>query len=167
MGQIQPSQTKNPRTAAQSEILSITNKQFLVLARDSGAGHGTSSSLSLYRHVDIFDISSATEISKPNADARGASITTSSTSGVLNSTITPAKFCPFLDINNNAQLAKFGLHNGGAQDAGLLNEKWESLAIVPVDGDDGKDGWYYLFVASDNDFITQNGKRCLPLSFQL
>lgn len=40
---------------------------------------------------------------------------------------------------------------------GLLNEKWESLALVPVDGRDGKDGEFFLISLSDNDFITQNG----------
>lgn len=79
-------------------------------------------------------------------------------SGVLKSEITPATYCPFININNNDELAKFGLHNGGDQDSGLLNEKWEGLAIVPVDGKDGDDDWWYVIAVSDNDFITQNGK---------
>lgn len=37
----------------------------------------------------------------------------------------------------------------------MLNEKWESLGLVPVN--DGSDGEYFLFSFSDNDFITQNG----------
>jgi hypothetical protein len=45
------------------------------------------------------------------------------------------------------------VHNGGAQDAGRLNEKWESLALVKADENDT----YHLFSVSDNDFITQNG----------
>jgi hypothetical protein len=48
--------------AAQSEIFHIQDGQFFVLARDSGAGHGQSSSLPVYHHIDIFDISSATDI---------------------------------------------------------------------------------------------------------
>ncbi|ESZ91897.1 hypothetical protein SBOR_7727 [Sclerotinia borealis F-4128] len=54
-------------------------------------------------------------------------------------------------------LGRFGVHNGGITDAGLLNEKWESMAVVPVDGIDGADGEWYIFSLSDNDFITQNG----------
>jgi hypothetical protein len=46
--------------AAQSEVHYISNDQFLILARDSSAGHGADSSTSLYRHVDVFDISKAT-----------------------------------------------------------------------------------------------------------
>lgn len=61
-------------------------------------------------------------------------------------------------MNNNDELAKFGLHNGGDPDSSLLNEKWEGLAIVPVDGKNGDDDWWYVIAVNDNDFITQNGK---------
>lgn len=78
--------------------------------------------------------------------------------GVLNPGIVPATVCPFVDFNINAQLNRFRLHNGGAQDQGLLNEKWEGLALVPVDTNDcdGNDE-YFLFASSDNDFVSQNG----------
>ncbi|KAL9624748.1 MAG: hypothetical protein Q9160_001102 [Pyrenula sp. 1 TL-2023] len=144
---------KKNTTAAQSEIHYISPTQFLVLARDSDAGRGQDETQSLYRHADVFDISSATNIRGPQYDSFNGSI--ASTAGVLKSGITPATLCPFLDFNDNAQLNRFGVHNGGAQDAGLLNEKWESLGLVPVN--DGSDGEYFLFSFSDNDFITQNG----------
>lgn len=90
--------------------------------------------------------------------------------GVLNADITPATVCPFIDFNINAQLNRFGLHNGGPQDGGLLNEKWEGIALVPVKGESGADKHaadeYFLFAASDNDFITQNG-MCLLQSLAL
>lgn len=80
--------------------------------------------------------------------------------------ITPATVCPFIDFNLNSELRKFTtadgkpIHNGAPVDLGLLNEKWESLALVPVneekDGRDVKDE-YYLLTISDNDFITNNG----------
>lgn len=160
---------KNIKVAGQSEIHELGHGQFFILARDSGAGHGQASSLSIYRHVDIFDISDssgATNIKSPVNDATNGSI--ASSTGVLNAGITPATYCSFLDFNVNSELGKFGLHNGGAQDAGLLNEKWESLALVPVDGKDGDDDEWYLFSLSDNDFITQNGmKNPCFLSFPL
>lgn len=136
--------------AAQSEIHYISPTQFLVLARDSGAGHGQDSSLSLYRHADVFDISSATYIKSASHDMVNGSI--ASQEGVLDPGVTPATYCSWLDFNVNSQLDRFGLHNGGAQNAQLLNEKWESLALAPIGGDE-----YYLFSLSDNDFITQNG----------
>ncbi len=148
--------TADNRVTGQSEILYLDHQQFFILSRDSGAGHGQPSSLSLYRQVDIFDVSSATNIKSDVNDAIGGSI--ASKAGVVNPGITPALYCPFLDFNINSELGKFGLHNGGAQDAGLLNEKWEGLALAPVDGKDGKDGEWFLLSFSDNDFITQNGK---------
>ncbi|KAJ9495222.1 hypothetical protein H2202_009249 [Exophiala xenobiotica] len=173
------SYSNNTKVAAQSEVHYISSTQFLVLARDSGAGHGQDSSASLYRHIDVFDISKATNIAGSTYDCTTCSIASNSNSTgvVLNPAIVPATYCPWLDFNVNSQLNRFGLHNGGAQDAGLLNEKWESIALVPVinpssapkckDGDGDGDGYtktstdgdsdYFLFSLSDNDFITQNG----------
>lgn len=144
---------KKPNVAPQSEIHYISPTQFAILARDSNAGHGAASSTSLYRHADIFDISGATNIKGAKYDCANCTV---APGGVLDPSINPATYCSFLDYNNNAQLRRFGLHNGGAQDADLLNEKWESLAFVPVN-ESGSDGEYFLFSMSDNDFITQNG----------
>lgn len=144
---------KKYKTAAQSEMHFLSSTQFLVLARDSNAGRGQSSSTSLYRHADIIDISNATNIKGNTYDCANCTV---APAGVLNANITVATYCPFLDYNVNAQLNRFGVHNGGSQDNGLLNEKWESLALVPVTPGTN-DGEYFLFSMSDNDFITQNG----------
>ncbi|KAK6343788.1 hypothetical protein TWF696_007450 [Orbilia brochopaga] len=147
----------NPRTAAQSEILSAGGDQFFVLSRDSSyGGGGSDGTSSLYRQIDIFDISSATDI-KGRYDNFNDSVTVSSSSKALKEGITPALYCPFINFNLNEELSKFGLHNGGKRDFGLLNEKWEGLALVPVDGGFGDDDEWFLFASSDNDFITQQG----------
>jgi len=125
------------------------------LARDSGAGHGQATSLSVYRHADVFDITNATNIKGNVNDCANCSI--ASLDGVLNEGIVPATFCSFLDYNVNSQLNRFGVNNGGIQNQDLLNEKWESLALAPVDGELGADGEWFLFSLSDNDFITQDG----------
>jgi hypothetical protein len=89
------------------------------------------------------------------------------TADVLAAGITPAKLCPFVNYNINGELGKFktstgdAVHNGAPVNLGLLNEKWEALALVPVNNDQGggcddKDG-YYLITLSDNDFVTNNG----------
>lgn len=145
---------KKPNVAAQSEMHYISPTQFLVLARDSKAGQGQSSTTSVYRHADVFDISGATNIKGITYDCATCTV---APAGVLKAGITPATYCSFLDYNINSQLNRFGVHNGGAQDSSLLNEKWESFALVPVNGN-GSDGEYFLFSMSDNDFITQNGK---------
>ena len=154
------------RVASQSEMHYISETQFLVLARDSDAGQGAENTESVYRNADVIDISDATNVAGTDADAFGGQI--ASEDGKLKSGIVPATYCAWLSYNNNDELAKFGLHNGGEQDSSLLNEKWESFAMLPVDKDDkigrsdrqdedeGKQ--YYLVSFSDNDFITQNGK---------
>jgi hypothetical protein len=147
------------RVASQSEMIYISEDQFLVLARDSGAGHGQD----IYRNADIIDISKATNI-VGKYDGFNGSI--ASRDGVLKTEITPAQYCPWLSYNVNPQLNRFGVRNGGVQDQNLLNEKWESFALFEADddedkskknkrNDDGKE--YYLLSFSDNDFITQNG----------
>lgn len=149
-------QTKAFVVAGQSEIHQLPTGDFLVLARDSGFGRGQTESRSVYRHADVFSISNgASDVKglKNYDDATGA---IASSKGVLDSDITPAQYCPFLDYNVEGELAKFGLHNGGSQDKFLLNEKWESLALVPANPDGGNE--YILISFSDNDFITQDGK---------
>ncbi|KAK5937246.1 hypothetical protein PMZ80_010546 [Knufia obscura] len=145
--------------AAQSEIKYISDTQFLVLARD-GAGRGQDETESRYRRADVFDISGATDVNEMDTVAPG---------GSLAEGIVQATYCTFLDFNVNSELTKFGLHNGGEQDVGLLNEKWESLVLAPVQpvvdgqqwgnwgGKQGSSDEYFLFSLSDNDFITQDG----------
>ncbi|KAK6196757.1 hypothetical protein LQW54_011213 [Pestalotiopsis sp. IQ-011] len=145
--------SKNPKIAAQSEVHVLPGGQFLVLARDSGAGHGQDDSESVYRQIDVFDVAGATDIR--SYDCANCSVADPDT-GVLVDGVTAATYCGFLDFNVNSQLGRFGLHNGGDQDAQLLNEKWESIAVVPVNPADPDDE-YFIFSLSDNDFITQNG----------
>lgn len=58
------------------------------------------------------------------------------------------------------------IHNGAPVNLGLLNEKWEALALLPVDNKRSKNcddnDEYYLITLSDNDFITNNGAYSLP-----
>jgi hypothetical protein len=141
-------------TAAQSEMLALNDHQFLVLARDSSVGETFPKTPgSVYRSVDLIDISGATNIAGTAYDDPANPV---APKGVLNSTITPAIYQKFLDINDNSQLNRFGLHNGAPNDSNDLYEKWESMAVVPV-GDPAAPHDYFLFVGSDNDFITQDG----------
>lgn len=149
------------KVASQSEILELPGTgDFLVLSRDSFGG-GSGDNLSVYRQADIFSISnSTTDLKGEKYDSASGSIADSK--GNLNSDIVPAEYCPFLDYNVNSELAKFGLHNGDEQNEHLLNEKWESLVLVPVDPEikpkgKGETTEYFLFTFNDNDFITQDG----------
>jgi hypothetical protein len=90
--------SKNPKVAAQSEIFHIQNGQLFILSRDSGAGHGQSVSTSVYRHIDVFDIATATDIKGSTYDCANCSIA-SEDLGVLKAGITPATYCSFIDFN--------------------------------------------------------------------
>lgn len=140
-------------TAAQSELLALNDHQFLVLSRDSTGGFAVANPGSVYRSIDLIDISGATNIAGTAFDNVGTPV---APLGVLNSAITPATYQKFLDINDNAQLNRFGLHNGLPSDTNDLYEKWESMAVVPVFDREAPND-YFLFVGSDNDFITQDG----------
>jgi len=139
-------------TLAQSEMHFISENIFFVLARD-GDGHGGSSDKSSYKQADLIDISRATNIlgSKFDSPANPIAI-----NGTLNKSINPAVYVPFLSLINDTQLARFGVHNGKPADQTLIDAKWESLALAPVD-DLKFPNDYFLFTAADNDFLSTQG----------
>ncbi len=145
-------QGSGTRVAAQSEILALNSSQFLVLARDSGNGHGLVAT-SVYRKILVYDIAGATNIAGTAFDQPGTPI---APNGVLDPAIKPAARAEFIDLNDAAQLAKFGLHNGPTDDNNNLAEKWEAMALVPA-LDPGAPNDYFLFVGNDNDFLTTKG----------
>jgi hypothetical protein len=140
------------RVAAQSELLALDETHFLLLCRDSGNGYGTDGATSRYRKVELIDTSRATNIAGSAYDGT----VPVAPDGKLVGGIVPATLVPFIDINDNAQLGKFGLHNGEPNDRNNLSEKWEGMALVPaLDPANPRD--FFLFITNDNDFITQNG----------
>ncbi|HEY4141430.1 MAG TPA: esterase-like activity of phytase family protein [Pseudolabrys sp.] len=140
------------RVAAQSELLALDDTRFLVICRDSGNGYGLEGVTSLYRAVELLDTSKATDIAGMKYDG-GVSL---APAGKLADGIVPASLTTVIDINDNAQLNKFGLHNGEPNDRNNLYEKWEGMALAPaLDPANPRD--FFLFVSNDNDFITQNG----------
>jgi hypothetical protein len=136
---------KRQAVAAQSEMLALNDHQLLLLCRDSGAGFTGKRDPSAYRVINLIDISGAGDIAG-RYDGAGEAI---APGGALRPGIRPARLTPFLDMNDNAQLARFGLHNGAPNNSRDLYEKWESMALAP--------GGNFLLVGSDNDFITQHG----------
>src|SRR5262249_31080201 len=121
------------RTAAQSEMLALNDHQFLVLARDSGSGFGTAGTPSGFRSVDLIDIADPAHPPTNIANTAYDSVSTPvAPNGVLNGSITPVVYQSFLNINDNSQLNRFGLHNGAPNNSNNLAEKWEGLAVAPV-----------------------------------
>ncbi|KAK9472482.1 esterase-like activity of phytase-domain-containing protein [Dipodascopsis tothii] len=146
---------KNPRTAAQSEIVALSDEIFLVLARDSNHGRAQDNTTSIYRELALYSIANATNVK--TISGYDAATATVAPGGVLDDNITPATYYSFIDFNDETELAKFGLHNGGEDDYYLLNEKWEGAVLIPADGATGADGVFYIIAVSDDDFITQTG----------
>ena len=139
--------------AAQSELLQLNRTQFLMLSRDSGVGFSLADPTSRHRVVNLVDVSGATNIAGTAFDSATTPV---APSGVLASGITTASVRPFLDINDNTQLARFGLRNGAPNDRNTLYEKWEGMALAPA-LNRARPNDFFLFIVSDNDFITTTG----------
>jgi len=140
------------RVAALSELYALDETHFLLLCRDGGAGYGTDRATSRYRRIEILDTTDATNIAGSSHD----DVVPIAPMGKLVAGVVPATLTSFIDINDNAQLNAFGLHNGEPNDRNNLSEKWEGMTLVPaLDAADPRD--FFLFVSNDNDFITQNG----------
>jgi hypothetical protein len=78
--------------------------------------------------------------------------------GQLDPSVTAAKLTTVIDMNDNAELGKAGLHNGAPHDINDLSEKWEAMGVVPaLDPEHPKD--VLLLVANDNDFLTTRGHQ--------
>jgi hypothetical protein len=149
------------RTSAQSEAIAINGTQFLMLARDNGAGQGVpAGSPIMNKSIYLVDVSKATNIAgTPFETANNGQV---SPNGVLNPAITPARIVELVNMLNTPQLARFGLNlnnatsGPNAQSQLTISEKWEGMALVPTLRE-GKPNNFYLFVSNDNDFVTTNG----------
>lgn len=138
--------------AAQSEIVALSDKAFLMLARDSNNGQGLKGDTSVYRKILAVDLSVATDVANTDFDNQKAL----APKGELDPSVKPAKLTPFIDLNDTAELARFGLHNGAPNDKNNLSEKWEAMSVASALDPSAPDD-YFLFVANDNDFLTQDG----------
>ena len=140
--------------AAQSELAVLPDGRLLLLSRDSNNGWGVKGETSLYRRVDLLDFYGATNIAGTDFDG----LKPVAPKGQLDASVMAAKLTTVIDMNDNAELAKAGLHNGAPHDATDLSEKWESMGIVPaLDPEHPKD--VLVLIANDNDFLTTKGHQ--------
>lgn len=135
--------------AAQSEIVALSPARFLILPRD-GNGRGANSNPPRCRQVDIVDIAAAANLLGTPDEMQIAPL------GILKPGITPATLSPWRNINDEAELGRFGLTSVGPNTPDFLSDKWEGLALLSVLDPSAPDD-YFLFVGNDNDFITTNG----------
>ena len=142
------------KTAAQSEILALSDHQFLVLARDGNGRGGGANRPAVYRSVLLIDTTGATNIAGTQYETTTRPV---APHGVLDPAIVPVRQTELINLINPVQLAKFGLNlDNAATNAFTLPEKFEALALVPaLDPKAPNDA--FLFIGSDNDFQTATG----------
>ncbi len=141
-------------TAAQSEIVALSNTQFLMLPRDgNGLGKGSTDPI-VTKTVDLVDFATATNV-LGTYDAEGNQI---SPSGALRTTITPARSTVVVNLLSSVDLTKFGFNtNTTSPNSFTVNEKAEGMALVP-DTSTASTEDYFLFVGNDNDFQSSDVK---------
>ncbi|KDR70938.1 hypothetical protein GALMADRAFT_144404 [Galerina marginata CBS 339.88] len=139
-------------TEACSEIHFLGAGVFLALSRD-GDGRGGDDDSSSYKQADLFSISKATDIHGTKFDSPSNPI---ASKGKLTKGITAATYVSFVNFVDDTQLGRFGLHNGSPDDETLIDAKWESLTLAPVN-DAAFPNDYFLITASDNDFLSTHG----------
>ncbi|KAK6984079.1 phytase-like domain-containing protein [Favolaschia claudopus] len=123
------------------------------LSEGTGTGMGGSGDNIKYKHIDLFSIANATDIHGTDFDSPSTPV---APKGKLSKKIVPATYLSFVDYADTTQLARFGCTMvGDPDDNTLLDAKWESLALAPV-GDSAPND-FFLFTASDNDFLTTQG----------
>jgi hypothetical protein len=142
------------QVASVGDLVALNGRQFLVLVRD-GNGRGGDTPQSIVRAVMIYDTTGATNLAGSLFDGPN---TAAAPRGVLASSITPATSTQLINLNDTAQLAKFGLNNGPSDNSNTLSDKWESLALAPALDPDAPDD-FFLLVGNDNDYSTTDGRQ--------
>jgi hypothetical protein len=142
----------NNRHTPVSEILALSDTKFLILQRDS-RGLGGDPGNFLYKRIVEVDASNATSILGTGYDLeKQAPGQISLPRAGLPSNVVAVTSRDLVDLLNASQLAKFGLNLAPSnQNINTLSEKWEALAVVPLN-DPAAPSDYLLLVGNDNDF---------------
>lgn len=140
-----------------NDLIYLGHKTVGILVRD-GNGFGNDDSGVNYKHIDILDLSTATNIKGTKYNTATGAI---APGGKLANDIDLASYSSLVDYT--ADLGKFGMHaSGNPIDPTLLAAKIESLILLPTlpkskhDTSFDKDE-YYILSLSDNDFQTKDG----------
>ena len=120
------------RSTPISEITALNDHQFLVIERDS-RGRGGDPGPILYKKVVLADLNGASNIINTGYDLeKEAPGQISLPRTTLPTNLVAVTRTDLVDFANPAQLAKFGLNTQTNWDANTLSEKWEGLAILPL-----------------------------------
>jgi hypothetical protein len=142
----------NNRHTPISEVLALSDTQFLILQRDSRGIGGDPGPL-LYKRIVSIDVSAASNLIGTGYDLeKGAPGQLSLPRAGLPSNVVAATSRDLVDLLNPTQLAKYGLNLASSnQNANTVCEKWEGMAVIPLN-DPAAPNDYLLLVGNDNDF---------------
>ena len=142
-------------TAAQSEMLALSDTQFLVLSRDgNGRGKG-SANAAVYKSVLLIDTTGATNLAGTPYEQSTKPV---AKDGQLVDGIKPVQQAELVNLLNPVQLARFGMNLDVQPSTPMtLPEKLEAMAIAPA-LDPKAPNDVFLLVGNDNDFETSKGR---------
>jgi hypothetical protein len=142
-----------------SEIFAVNDHQLLVLERD-GLGLGGTLGAPIYKKVNLVELNGASNILNTDWDkavgtAGQKNLPALGDQLALTNGIVAATRKDFVDLLNPADLAKFGLHASALRDNNSVPEKYEGLALVPLNEAGAPNDWL-LLVGTDNDYRATN-----------
>lgn len=144
------------RTAAQSEMVALSDHQFLVLARD-GIGRGSTESPSktpVVKSVLVIDTAGATNLAGTPYEM---GIEPVALKGQLVAGITPVHAAELIDMLNPVQLRHLGMNLDTLPSTPTtLSEKQEAMGLLPA-LDPKAPNDYFLLIGNDNDFEAKDG----------
>lgn len=148
---------KANRTAAQSEIVALNERSFLMLARDSAGEGASSKNPAVYKSILLVDLAGASNLAGTEYETGTTSVLADPAGTALRPDLRPAEKAALVNMLDPAQLARLGLS------VGRLSEKWEAMDLVSALEADRPDE-YFLIVGNDNDFTARNcvmsGQAC-------
>ncbi len=141
-------------TAAQSEMIALSDTQFLVLSRDgNGRGKGNGNA-AVFKSVLLVDTDGATNLAGTPYEQSAQPV---AKNGALAAGIVPVRQAELVNMLNPVQLGRFGMNLDVQPSTPMtLPEKLEAMAIAPA-LDPKAPNDVFLLVGNDNDFETARG----------
>lgn len=134
------------------ELLALNSTDFLVLERDK-AGAGGDSNAPIYKRIVLASTVGATNIIDTAYDLeQGAPGQLSFGTDSFPTPVQPVRRTDLVDLLDTRQLVRFGLNISAQADTNTLPEKWESLALIPLNDPEATND-FLLLTMNDNDFL--------------
>lgn len=147
------SATANNIQTGASELCALNREELLVIERD-GNGFGAAPPTPFsYKRVVLVSLRGATNLINSGYDLDlGAPGALGLPANAVPANIAPVSREDFVDLLDPAQLGRFGLNLSTNWDNNTLSEKWESLALIPLN-EPASPHDFLLLTCNDNDFL--------------